>query len=91
MWSQQGDAWGPQELGAAGRTLPWRLWRERSPVTPRLWTLASRAGIGQISVVLPPPVVIFCGSPGTRMPLPPTLWPHKHVVSGKGVLPRPLC
>ena len=28
------DAWSPQKLEEAGRTLPWRLWTELSPGTP---------------------------------------------------------
>ena len=27
------DAWSPQKLEEAGRTLPWSLWRERGPGT----------------------------------------------------------
>ena len=43
------DAWSPQKLEEAGRTLPWSLCRELSPGKPDLRRLVSRAGRGHMS------------------------------------------
>ena len=45
------DAWSPQKLGEAGRTLPWSLCREPSPVTPGPQTPGPQEETGCLRVI----------------------------------------
>lgn len=47
-------AWGPQGLDEAGGTLPWSLWRERSPGTPDLGLPAPEVGENERLSFKPP-------------------------------------